>query len=314
MNQQEEIEEVTSRINKLNGVQVHAGTPKYKTLGRGLSGAGSGGVGIWKKLKRKTKKKRNLTDPEITTQQLRDAIFSNGKNGGNASLVPLKENVDEREKGKEYSPKEKSSANTKDLKRKSKLTEQEIVLTDDLDSLAVNTGDTDEDTSLGQKSDTWLSQSDTWHDVNEEVITPTISPKPMDRLALKGFSLNPSLSHSTPFISSAEHFHTLSSPDIPDCSSSLTVEVEPLHSQENENSPPWDNGGSAEQEKEVGQTEYSPFLQGSSTLYKNFGSKDHKLNLNKVHEFLESCGEVEPVDLGVLQEWDGWIIAARDIM
>ena len=47
-------------------------------------------------------------------------------------------------------------------------------------------------------------------------------------------------------------------------------------------------------------------------FYKHFGDEAHKQTLKDLQEFLDSSGETDPVDLSILQEWDGWVIGSRD--
>lgn len=50
------------------------------------------------------------------------------------------------------------------------------------------------------------------------------------------------------------------------------------------------------------------------SVYERFGDDRHRKSLRKIQEFLESTGENEPVDLTVLREWDGWMVASRDVV
>ena len=50
----------------------------------------------------------------------------------------------------------------------------------------------------------------------------------------------------------------------------------------------------------------------SEALYANFGDEVHKQTLRDLREFLDSSGEVEPLDLSVLQDWNGWVIGTTD--
>ena len=58
------------------------------------------------------------------------------------------------------------------------------------------------------------------------------------------------------------------------------------------------------------------FSQNHPSIYKDFGDETHKEQMQHVQEFLESAEESEPVDLEVLglQDWDGWMMAAKDLM
>ena len=49
-------------------------------------------------------------------------------------------------------------------------------------------------------------------------------------------------------------------------------------------------------------------------LYLNFGNEVHKQTLKDLQEFLDSCGEVEPLDLSIIQDWNGWVIGTTDVV
>ena len=67
-----------------------------------------------------------------------------------------------------------------------------------------------------------------------------------------------------------------------------------------------------EESREV--EEEKDFRKGCQTLYFDFGDKQHRLNLRKVRELLESTGEKEPVDMRALDDWDGWNLATKEIV
>ena len=64
----------------------------------------------------------------------------------------------------------------------------------------------------------------------------------------------------------------------------------------------------------VSQLHFGSFRRGCSRMYLEYGNKDHKLNLERVEEFLKSSMETEPVDLNILRDWDGWVMASKDIV
>lgn len=64
----------------------------------------------------------------------------------------------------------------------------------------------------------------------------------------------------------------------------------------------------------ISQLHFGSFRRGCSRMYLEYGKKDHKLNLERVEEFLKSSGEMEPVDLNILRDWDGWVMASKDIV
>lgn len=339
LKQEEEVKDVTSRINKLN--EIRGGHSKRKDLVRGgvgtSSGGSGGGTGIWRKLKAKKKKQRNFTSPEITKEELRTAI-STSKGNDNASLTPLKENDndkkeavnlkenegDKKEAGKEKGKKqakEKASKETKTKRRKSKdVTKSNVVVL----NLSVTPSDSEE---LSQRSNPSQSLTDNWHNIEEEVMAPLISTEPGNNIVLKTLNLSQasdknlisvSPSNSTTFIGNEERLSTRSSSDVAVLNSSSAAETESVRTREDRNSGlTWDSKESRKEMEEDRETEddtYGAYLQGCTTLYKDYGTEEHRLNLNKVQEFLESSGEMEPVDLLLLQEWDGWVVAVRDIM
>ena len=78
--------------------------------------------------------------------------------------------------------------------------------------------------------------------------------------------------------------------------------------------------GSAEEREGTGQGELQEidemlkdFRKGCPSLYEDYGDEQHKLNLKHVLKFLESCHESRPLELSVLQEWDGWTLASKEI-
>ena len=56
------------------------------------------------------------------------------------------------------------------------------------------------------------------------------------------------------------------------------------------------------------------FKNGCPDLYHSFGDTRHQANFEKVLNFLSSTGEEKPVDLSVLQDWDGWSLTNKDLM
>lgn len=309
LNNKEEEQALTSRINQLNDLRA-GGTPKPKD-GGGSSGGGSsaggsgtgGGAGListWKKLKGKKKKRRNLTAPEISTQDIKAVTMTD--DASTSTLAPVMEK--DRKEGKpktRFGRKQSKDQDAKDLRSTSSVTE--IVFKNDLAD-----GPMLEETSLSQMS----PSLDSGHvdpassDIDATPPPPAISGskssdviilEPLDLSQTSGKHSVASLSQSEPFTGIDEHFNTQSS----------TSETATHQSNEG-----WDNNKEVENEDDI-HYEGSKFL-GSSRLYEDYGSKQHKLNLERVHAFLESSGEIEAVDLSVLQDWDGWMVASRAIM
>lgn len=49
-------------------------------------------------------------------------------------------------------------------------------------------------------------------------------------------------------------------------------------------------------------------------VYDSFGSEKHKESLQRIEEYMKSINENKPCDLSVLQDWDGWAVASKDIV
>lgn len=317
-NENEE-QEVQSRINRLN--DMRGGTPKAKDgtsggtsgSGAGGSGGGTGLINTFKKLKGKKKKQRNMTAPEISTQDIKAAMTDDART---TSLTPVKEDSTEKKEGrgkgifgKKQTPKTSKTSTTS--------TPGETVFR----NLQV---DVQDDHSLSQRSDHTLSQPMEHLSSDADIVSPTdakskssmsdvIILEPLNLSQTSGKHSGVSLSQSDAF-GNEEHLSTQSSVEIPISNSLLDSQ----HNMDNSNAI-WDNREVVKEEDEDEEEEgrynrLSLCLQGSSALYADYGSKQHKLNLERVQEFLESSGEVEPKDLSVLQDWDGWMVASREIM
>ena len=265
-----------------------------------------------KKLKGKKKKQRNLTAPEISAQDIKTAM-SEGGISNSPSLAPLAE-IKEAETKKDGGKTGKARFGKKQAKEKESTKDNrstsaapEIVFRNErADSPIVSA----EEDMFSQRSDPELSQAAA---AGSEVgIAPPAPPtadsskssdaiisETLDLSQVSGKHSGTSLSQSETF---AEQFSTQSSSE-PAISSILLG-----GSQGNEG---WDN-------RDMGRDDdvhyEGSFLQGSTKLYDNYGSKQHQLNLERVKVFLESSGEIEPLDLSVLHDWDGWMVASREIM
>ena len=49
-------------------------------------------------------------------------------------------------------------------------------------------------------------------------------------------------------------------------------------------------------------------------IYEKFGDKSHHDTLKELTDFLSSSEEKEPVNLSILQDWDGWMIGSKTVM
>lgn len=54
-------------------------------------------------------------------------------------------------------------------------------------------------------------------------------------------------------------------------------------------------------------------FQHRKPLYDNYGGETHKETLRELKEFLDTADENEPMDLRMLQDWDGWVIGSKEI-
>lgn len=292
------------------------GTPKTKD-GSGIvgSGGGTGLISTWKRLKGKKKKQRNLTAPEISTQDVKTAMTDEADSTSTSMLTPLKEGVAEKReggKGKGIFGR-KQSKTSADSKESLKPPVAEIVFRNERAESPI----VSDDNVLSQKSEPTLSQPDEAADgemIGTDLATNSKSSvsdyvvlEPLDLSQTSGKHSGASLSQSETFAGIEDHCSTHSSTE------AVVSNVESQHNIDND-SALWDN---SEVIKEEGRVDYGDggfYWQVSTKLYKDYGNKQHKLNLESVHEFLESSGEIEPADLSVLQEWDGWMVASREIM
>ena len=323
-----------SRINQLNDARS-GGTPRAKDTGSsagggsgvpgsgggggggggGSSGGGTGLISTWKKLKGKKKKQRNLTAPEISSQELKAAMDDTGST---TTLTPVAEN-EKKDGGKTKTRfgKKQGKEKTEPQKQKS----SEIVLKNDLadspglpeENFLSQVSDLDHP-SLSEPSGGTPHENDSAPIVEVSITSPAsisgskssdvIVLEPLDLSQVSGKQSGASLSQSETFTGNDEHLSTQSSAEVP-ISGGLIEE-----GQQNSHSEGWRRKeGTSEDVHYEGS-----YFQGSAKLYKEYGNKQHKLNLERVRVFLESSGEREPMDLSVLQDWDGWMVANREIM
>lgn len=332
LKQDDSVESSLAQLNKLN--ELRGEKPK------GASG-GSSGAGLkntWKRLKGKKKKQSNLTAPEINSPSLEsDHSPSSSPARKRGNLGPLKENEEESGEGKGKGLFGKWSA-TKD--KQHTLTKQDSVSQETASNSPSYTSpgsssrrkssvgsredfhrpesrSSMEDNLLSQKSDMrssdeYLGGDKTLRHTNRSKIELLLS-QPTD------YSQKPAKlprSQSDNFVTHRDHLSTQSSYD-------ANVQLIPL---EDEHDPSlsgeqnvMDHGFlpnghlvlSEEQQHELMETD---FTKGCASIYAEYGDKQHKMNLRRVQEFLESSGEMEPVDLSVIQEWDGWVMATREIV
>lgn len=317
-----------SRLNELRG-------EKSKT--------GSGGAGLkntWKKLKGKKKKQRNLTAPEISPQSLQLAASQSSSSGKKMStdLAPVKESEGEsgtrKEKGLSGKPsvsKDKLHAiKHQDSENEKQATSSPSHVSSKNRNRTTSLGSREEfhraesrssveDTSLSQKSDLRFSDE---HSVGEKT-TPSHTGSSKVDLVLSQptdcsqTSVKLSHSQSGNFVTHEDHLSTQSSSDV-------NIQMSPLgheHDQflSGEQAPAVDIGFLSNShltlsEKEQQEMMERDFTKGCPSIYTGYRDKQHTLNLKRVQEFLESSGEMEPVDLSVIRDWDGWMMASREIV
>ena len=173
-----------------------------------------------------------------------------------------------------------------------------------------------EDTSLSQKSDLRFSD-------DHERSQPLLKSSKSEQLIHDQSDLSQASKSSLPpygtFVTHDESLSTQSSSDV-------NIHISPMHQsvEDHERVPPdflsnehmkdTEENGDDMLEEVQGQSEAREDDKSTLRLYTDFGDEIHKLNLKKVQEFLESCGETEPLDLSTLRHWDGWTMASREIM
>jgi hypothetical protein len=315
----EEEEALASRIDRLNHLRT-GGTLKPKDGGTSGGGAGAGGgtglISTWKKLKGKKKKQRNLTAPEISSQDIKAASITDDSHTSVTPTLPSLKESEKKEGGKSEKKdaakarfggrKQSKGAEPKDVRSVSSAAE--IVFKNDMADSPLLT----EETSLSQMSPSLDGSSHTDPAIGniDGTLSAMSGSKSCDVIVLEPLNLSQtsagkhsgmSLSQSEPM---DEHFNTQSSTSETAISSEL---AEVQHGNDG-----WDNKGLSKNEDV--HYEGSNFQRADTILYKNFGSKEHRLNLQRVQAFLESSGEMEAADLSVLQEWDGWMVANREIV
>lgn len=312
---EEEEQHVQSRINRLNDMRGTAKAKDSSSGGTSTSGGGGGGGGTglkntWKKLKGKKKKQRNLTAPEISTQDIKAAMTDDART---TALTSVREDGSDK-KGKGIFGKKQPKESPK--KSASPAVLGETVFK----NVQVDSPDVD---PLSQRSDRTLSQPAEHTGSDADVISPSdakskssmsdvIILEPLSLSQTSGKHSTVSLSQSDAFVGNEDQFSSQSSAEVPISNALLDTE----HNADND-SVIWDNREAVKEEENIDEGGYNSlgsYLHGSSVLYnRDYGSKQHKLNLERVREFLESSSEMEPKDMSMLQDWDGWMVASKEI-
>ena len=337
-----------ARLERLNGLRGADAKGKG-----GSSGHGAGLKNTWKKLKGKKKKQRNLTAPEISSEEFKAINEEKKKKAGTLESVSEEKARADGEKGKTKhlaAGKEKSREMKKGISMDTISAKASPKRVSTSDSLRVDTPSSVEDSPLSQKSEPRLSQPD--HDSHPRKLrlssysgdhegdSKLLSSKSGDIVLVEDLSQisagklsqvsggKLSLSQSGTFTGPDEHSSTQSSTrsglgDHDDRHHSSGFIPNGLHSADlhdpsisgsrmsalDHDSLPLPMDGDS-----VSQLHFGSFRRGCSKMYIEYGKKDHKLNLERVEEFLKSSGEMEPVDLNILRDWDGWVMASKDIM
>ena len=343
MKHEEERQLVLSRLERLNGLKG------LEAKGKAGGGGGAGLKNTWKKLKGK-KKKRNLTAPEISTEDIK--AINEQKRKKSVTLESVNE-----EKGKSKGlfakhytgkdkPKEFKRETSTDVHADVKSSPKRMSTSD---SLRLDTPSSVED-SLSQKSDPRLSQPD--HDSHSHTHKPQfrnedtlsgdgklsrsksgdivlvedlsqISAGKLSQVSVHSDKF--SHSHSGTFTGPDEHYSTQSSTRSGEGGTDDERHIQSsylpngIHSSDHglssDRMTPLDSVSLLPMDGDsVSQLHFGSFRRGCSRMYIEYGNKDHKLNLERVEEFLKSSGEMEPVDLAILRDWDGWVMASKDIM
>lgn len=304
LKQRAEAAETTTRLEFINQLKE---TERSKTGSAGLKGT-------WKKLKGKKKKQRNMTAPEISSQTIAEAAKKS------QALATVRE--DERNKGKgaivgKWSKKDSVNASTGEPNSSPRLRRVSV----DTSMQRPASQSSNEDTShvnlkLPPSVDHFDTQSEPTQTSTRVTTTP---PKSADIVITEQFSLsqvsgkisNHSLSQQS-YTGPEDQYSSQSSSDIPISTFESADDGHfnrgylSDHHQDNCRIQEWPEGGSGDLEEEA-------YKKGSLKLYWEFGDKQHKLNLQRVKEFLKSSGENEPVDLRVLLDWEGWMLASKEI-
>lgn len=329
-----------ARLERLNGLRgVH------DTKGKG--GSGSHGAGLkntWKKLKGKKKKQRNMTAPEISSEDFKAITEEKKKKAGTLDSVNEEKRAD-REKGKDKhltAGKEKSHEMKKGTSMDAKASPKRVSMSE---SHRVDTPSSIEDSPLSQKSEPRLSQLD--HDSqpqklrlssysgDHEAESKLLSSKSGDIILVEDLSQisagklsqasggKLSLSQSGTFTGPDEQSSTQSSirSGGDDRHRESGFIPNGIHGSDHDHHDPstsrlsgFNRDSLPVDGDSISQLHFGSFRRGCSRMYLEYGKKDHKLNLERVEEFLKSSGEMEPVDLNILRDWDGWVMASKNIV
>lgn len=303
LKQKVEATETATRLEQINQLKE---SEKSKTGSAGLKGT-------WKKLKGKKKKQRNMTAPEISSQTIAEAARKS------QALTTVKEDEGCKEKqllSDEWSKKGNVNASTGEPNSSPKIRRASV----DVNIQRPASQSSNEDTNFSTQklktpsTDYLESKSDITQTPNHSATTP---PKSAEIVVSDQFSLsqtsgkvsNHSLSQNS-CNGLEDHYSSQSSSDIPistfgdECHYNRGYLSD--HHHDNQHIPDWPEGGSGDLKDEV-------YKKGSLKLYWEFGNKKHKSSLQQVKEFLKSSGENEPVDLDILLDWEGWMLASKEI-
>lgn len=336
--------------------------------GKAGTGHGAGLKSTWKKLKGKKKKQRNLTAPEISSEDFKAITEEREKKKKSGTLEAVSEEKAGKGKGLFGKHAAGSKEKTREIKKESSVTDQTGAKASPKrmstsESLRMDTPSSVED-SLSQKSDQRLSQPD--HDGHSHTENkggreqlPSYSverstsadgklsqSKSGDIVLIEDLSqisagkLSQVSGHSDKFSNSQsgtftspddhEHFSTQSSTRSGGAMDDHLEDERHLrsdflsngiHSSER-HGPSSDNHMTTTPDDmslpidgdSISQLHFGSFRRGCTRMYLEYGNKDHKLNLERVEEFLKSSGETEPIDLNILRDWDGWMMASKDIV
>ena len=319
---------------------------------KGKGGTGSHGAGLkntWKKLKGKKKKQRNLTAPEISSEAFKAINEEKKKKSGTLESVSEERRAANREKGKDKHLTDKEAS--RELKKVTSMDIKAIPkrpVSTSADSHRVDTPSSVEDSPLSQKSEPRLSQPDhnshpgklrlSSYSGDHEGESELLSPKSGDIVLVEDLSQISAgkLSQVSGGKLSLSQSGTFTGPDEP-YSTQSSIRSGGDHSIHHEHESGFIPNGVHSSEHDhhdlstgrlsefdhislpvdgdsVSQLHFGSFRRGCSRMYLEYGNKDHKLNLERVEEFLKSSMETEPVDLNILRDWDGWVMASKDIV
>ena len=314
--------EVIDSLSRLANLKEQLGEKPGKTMGS------TGGLkNTLKKMKPTGKKKRqrNITAPELSVEALRDLNKEQGQKAGKEGGKEGGRWLFGRSKEKESPPQKKPEHEA--MKRSPELRRTTVPSIKEEDQRALESFSSTDDMSLSQKSEPRLSE---FHLTTRDraATLPNLSRSRTDtninyHQDLSQISLSPSIPEET--FSTQSSFEAVPLEQLAPPShghreagsggSQSGSKLSPNSSVMEDGLAEKVEGEERGEEREAGEEEWARYFQkGCPSLYEDYGDEQHKLNLKHVMKFLESCNETAPVDLGILQDWDGWSLSTKELV